>query len=81
MKKLILTLTIAAFASVSAVQAGDAKTCDTSKTSGSCSASAKHTVSASKSSCSAGQTACCATAKQAKKSTPATAKGAYLAQK
>src|SRR6188508_1926734 len=86
MNKFILSLTVAVFAFASAAQAGDGKACDTSKTSSSCSEAAK-TVSTAKS-CSdssktvstANKSACCATAKQAKKASPATARGAYMAQ-
>lgn len=76
MNKLILILTVAAFACVSAAQAGDAK----SKASGSCCDTAKTVSTANKTSCSASQSACSATTKQAKKSRPGTAKGAYMAQ-
>ena len=76
MNKFILILTVAAFACGSAVQAGDVK----GKASGSCCESAKTVSTVNKASCSASQSACSATTKQARKTSPPTARGAYMAQ-
>ena len=69
MKKILLTLTVVAFASALSVQAGGDACCAKTKTS-----------AAAKSTCSASKTACSAGAKQAKSSAPATARGTQLAK-
>jgi len=66
MKKLVVCLTLAAFAFIPALQAGDAKTCDSAK-SACCADKAK----------TAGGDSCCAK-KLALKKSDATAKGATL---
>jgi hypothetical protein len=83
MKKLMMVLTLASFASISAVQAGG-EACCTSKTKATKKTSAKADCSTqvAGSNCSAeAKSACSAGAKQAKKQTPATARGAYFAQR
>ena len=80
MKKLMLVLTVAAFALASAAQAGE----KSAKAKGTCDAAAKAACSVKTAATSAcgDKSACCAgAAKVAKKSAPATARGTILASK
>ena len=69
MKKLVLCLTLAAFASAPALIADDSKTCDQAKGASCCSEKAKATASTG---------ACCSAKKVASKRADATSKGATL---
>jgi len=71
MKKLLVCLTVAAFACVSAVQAGEGKACDQSK-------AACAEVAKAKSSCASACATACSGAKVAKKKVDLSVKGATL---
>ena len=89
MKNLILVLTVAAFAIASTAQAGekavknksDKSDCSASAKMSSCSASAQTSSCSAKSTAAVSKSACCASAKQAKKLAPVTARGTLVAQK
>jgi hypothetical protein len=80
MKNLILVLTVAAFAIASTAQAGE-KAVKNKSDKSDCSASAQTSSCSAKSTAAVSKSACCASAKQAKKLAPVTARGTLVAQK